>query len=313
MLVGNAYLLGMLGQMELRHLRYFTTVATEQSITRAAAKLHVSQPPLSRQIRDLEDELGVRLLERGPKQVTLTPAGKIYFRDAKKILALADAATARVRAAAKNRGGELRIGYSPTVASGFLPRALQLFRAAAPQTRTQLLDLETDEMIAAVEAKKLDLALITKPHGAKWRTMEFINLFDLPIGIVVPPRHRLAAKKSVPLDEVFAEPIVAFARRGYSDYHKWLAATLKLTQLKPRLLADADGSTSLVADVEAGRGIAFGPPTLAAAHRGRIKYVPLSTPVPRIEVGMLVRKGNHSGHLSDLQRAIETAAKTKSH
>lgn len=310
MLVGNAYLLGMLEEMELRHLRYFATVAAEQSITRAAAKLHVSQPPLSRQIRDLEDELGVRLLERGPKQVALTAAGKIFFRDTQKILALADAAAQRVRAAAKGHGGEVCIGYSPTISSSYLPRALKIFRAAKPQVRIKLLDLVTDDMISAVETKKLDLALLVRPQGVKWRTLEFKKLFELPIGVVVPPQHRLARRKSVTLDEVLAEPIVAFTRNGYSDYHNWLAAALKLSRLKPRVLPEADGSTSLVAEVEAGHGISFAPPTLAAAHKGRVKFLSISTPVPRIEVGMLVRKGHSNELLVSLQQAIEAAARS---
>ncbi len=308
MLVGFPYLLGILRKMELRHLRYFVAVGEEQSITRAAARLHVSQPPLSRQIRDLEEELGVQLLERGARQVALTAAGKAFFCDARKLLAFAAAAVKRARHAAQKRGSELRIGYSPTPTAELLPAALELFQTAEPVAQTLLLDLATDEMIAAVRAKSLDLAVFARPPGERFERLEFRKLFELPVGIIVPPRHRLVKRRSVSLDEVLTEPIVAFIREGYSDYHGWLASVLRLATVKPRLLAKADGAASLIAAVRSGQGIAFGPRAFEVSFGGRVKYVALSTPVPRLEVGLLMRKEKPGALLASFVCALESAA-----
>jgi len=309
MLVGFAYLLGMLTAMELRHLRYYVVVAETLNITKAAQRLHVSQPPLSRQIRDLEEEVGVRLLERGARRLALTAAGRSLLRDARKILALADEAMQRARQAARQRGGELRVGYAPTPTAELLPVALELFQTAEPMGHAVLLDLATDEMIAAVEAKTLDVALIVRPLGARWDRLEFRGLFEFPVGVIVPARHQLAKKSSITLDEAFVEPVVAYIRKGYSDYHSWLNAVLQRVTVKPRVRATADGSASLVAAVVARQGIAFGPPSFETSFGRRIKYVRLSTPVPRLEVGILRRKEKASPLLSSFLHALEAAAK----
>src|SRR5439155_19547315 len=118
---------GMLvSDMELRHLRYFVAVAEEQSVTRAAARLHVSQPPLSRQIRDLEDELGVALFDHGAKSVRLTEAGKFFLNQTRTVLQRADEAVRMVKAVANGQSGEIHVGYAPSLTVEILPRALKL-------------------------------------------------------------------------------------------------------------------------------------------------------------------------------------------
>src|SRR3569623_66009 len=114
--------------MELRHLRYFAAVAEEQNVTRAAARLHVSQPPLSRQIRDLEDELGVALFEHGAKSVRLTEAGRAFLPEARAALRRVEEAVQMVKAVAKGERGEIHVGYAPSLAVDLLPRALRRFQ-----------------------------------------------------------------------------------------------------------------------------------------------------------------------------------------
>ena len=295
--------------MELRHLRYFVVVAEEQNVTRAAARLHVSQPPLSRQIRDLEQELGVPLFERTAQRVKLTGAGRAFAADARKILAGVEAAVRRVREKARSRGGELRIGYSPTPTAEFLPRALALLERSDPGAHAVLLDLSSDEMMTAVQARALDVAVLVRPPRMSSRRLRFEALFSLPVGAVVPPGHPLAARRSVRLEEVLAEPIVAYIHKGYADYHAWLAAALRRTRKKPRLLARADGSASLMAAIVAGQGVAFGPPMFESASGGRVKYVPISTPVPRLEVGLLTRQEKTGPLLAAFERAAAQAAR----
>src|SRR6187402_1887103 len=120
------------GRMELRHLRYFVAVAEEQNITRAAARLRVSQPPLSRQIRDLEDELGVELLTRSAHAVRLTEAGRHFFGEAKAVLQRAEEAVGSTKDVARGLKGDIDIGYEPSLSVDLLPRALQISQHECP-------------------------------------------------------------------------------------------------------------------------------------------------------------------------------------
>src|SRR3954463_14461694 len=134
--------------MELRHLRYFVAVAEHENVTRAALSLHVSQPALSQQIRDLEDELGFALLERGAKSVRLTPAGRVFLPEARQVLQRAHEAVEAARAAANGHTAELHIGYAPSLTSRILPPALRESHNQSPELRIKLHDLSTQEMLA---------------------------------------------------------------------------------------------------------------------------------------------------------------------
>ncbi|HZO84445.1 MAG TPA: LysR family transcriptional regulator, partial [Verrucomicrobiae bacterium] len=127
--------------MELRHLRYFIAAAEEENVSRAALKLHVSQPALSRQIRDLEDELGFLLLERTAKSVRLTDAGRVLLAEAREVIKRSEEAVAKARAIASGGGGELHVGYAPTPTARILPRTLRAFHSQMPQMRVRLHDL----------------------------------------------------------------------------------------------------------------------------------------------------------------------------
>ena len=153
--------------MELRHLRYFVVVAEEQNVTRAAERLHVSQPPLSRQIRDLEEELGVELFRRSAKSLALTEAGKIFLIEARAVLLRVDKAIETVRMVARRDRGSLRIGYAPSLTAEFLPRALRLFEAERPGVRVALHDLSSEECLQRIADGKLDLALTVPRRGLR--------------------------------------------------------------------------------------------------------------------------------------------------
>src|SRR6185436_5643602 len=136
--------------MELRHLRYFIGVAEEENVSRAALKLHVSQPALSRQVRDLEDELGFPLLERSAKSVRLTQAGGVFLNEARAVLQRAEEAVKAARAVATGQSGELHVGYAPSLTARILPGTLRLFQAELPRLRVRLHDLSTEEMLAGL-------------------------------------------------------------------------------------------------------------------------------------------------------------------
>ncbi len=146
--------------MELRHLRYFIAVAEKENMTRAAAQLHVSQPPLSRQIRALEDELGVALFNHGAKAVRLTEAGKVFLAEARAVVERANEAVQIVKAVAGGKRGEIHVGYVSALSTEILPRALRLFQEANPYVRVQLHDMSMQEVLQGLSEEKLNVALV---------------------------------------------------------------------------------------------------------------------------------------------------------
>src|SRR5512132_3083470 len=144
--------------MELRHLRYFVAAAEAENVSRAAMKLHVSQPALSRQIRDLEEELGFSLFERSARSVRLTEGGKAFLVEARAVLQRTDEAVHTARAVAAGGRGELHVGYAPSPTVRIIPPALRAFQMEMPKVRVKLHDLSNQEMLAGLRDGKLQVA-----------------------------------------------------------------------------------------------------------------------------------------------------------
>ncbi len=269
----------MLPTMELRHLRYFVAVAEEENVTRAAAKLHVSQPALSRQIHDLEDEMNLLLLERSAKSVRLTEAGRVFLQEARAVLQRADEAVKKARSVAGGVQGEIRVGYAPSLTIQILPRALRAFHAEFPAVRVILDDLSTEEMLAGLRAGKLHVALMVKPGKSKLHGLHFDELAQYPMCVAMPPSHPLAKLRAVPWKKLADENLVAYSKAGYPEYHEELGAIFKMVGAKMRIVEEQDGVTSLIAAVEAGRGVAFVPACIACMAGPRLKVHPADSGV----------------------------------
>jgi DNA-binding transcriptional LysR family regulator len=280
--------------MELRHLRYFVAVAEAENVTRASEKLRVAQPAISRQIRDLEDELGLALLERSAKSVRLTDAGRIFLEEARAVLQRADDAVKAVRAVAGGASGELHVGYAPSLTVQILPRALRRFQAELPGVRVSLHDLSTGEMLAGLRENRLHVALMVEPTGKELRGLRFHELARYPMCVAVAPGHRFARSRSLTLAKVASEPLIAYSRADYPEYHTGLAQIFASLGRVPTISEEHDSVTSLIAAVEAGRGIALVPSALTCMVGERLKILPL-TPAPApLVVGAVCRREGDS-------------------
>ena len=269
--------------MELRHLRYFAAVAEAENVTRAALRLHVSQPALSRQVRDLEDELGFALLLRTAKSVSLTEAGRVFLSEARAVLQRADEAVKAARGVAVGGSGELHVGYAPSPTVRLLPPALRAFQAELPQVRVKLHDLSTEEMIAGLREGRLQLAILVKPIRAMLRGLRFEALERDALRLAVAPGHPLARRRSVTRAQAAAEPFVGLTRRDYPEYYVTFDELFAATGVRPRIVEEHDGATSLIAAVEAGGGVALVSQSLACTAGGRLKFLTLSpAPAPLV-------------------------------
>ncbi len=271
--------------MELRHFRYFIAVAEEENVSRAALKLHVSQPGISRQIRDLEDEIGFQLFERSAKSLRLTDAGKVFLTEAKSVLQRADDAVNKARASIGGTQGEIHVGYAPSLTVQILPQALRTFQAEFPNVRVALHDLSTEEMLSQLSGKKLQVALMVRPTPKKLRGIHFEELAHYPMCVAVAPGHPLARNRAVTLARVARELLIGYNRADYPDYHEGLAALFAAVKIKPNIAEEHEGVTSLIAAVEAGRGVALVPSCVACMVGPRLKILPLNPAGPAIVVG----------------------------
>lgn len=275
--------------MELRHLRYFVAVAEAENVSRAAWKLRVSQPGISRQIRDLEAEIGFQLFARSAKSLKLTEAGKIFLTEAKSVLQRAADAVQKAKAVAEKDGAELHVGYAPSLTVKILPRALRAFQAAFPNVRVSLHDLSTEEMLSQLREGKLHVALAAQPQKKLPRGLNFKWLARYTLCVAVAPGHRLARLKAVTRAQLAGEPLIGYRRADYPDYHEQLKRLFAPARA-PRVAEEHDGIASLIAAVEAGRGFALVPDSFACVAGPRLKILPLHPKGETISVGAIWQK-----------------------
>lgn len=296
--------------MELRHLRYFVAVAETQNVLRAATqKLHVSQPAVSRQIRDLEDELGVQLFERTGKAVKLTDAGQLFLKEARAVLERTDEAVANVRGFAQAGETELHVGYSPLPGAQIVPAALRAFQQAMPNVHVKLHDWSNEEIVAGVRDGRLQLAFCIPPlrRGA-FRDLRFEELIRERVRVAVPPNHRLAQRRSVSLADAAQEPFIGLTRENAPHYYAYLAAVFAPVKNKPRVIEEHDSMLGVISAIEAGTGAGLAVESIGYSFGNRVKLLRL-TPEPKpISFGIAARKGRLSPATEKFWQCAKKAA-----
>lgn len=292
--------------MELRHLRYFVAAAEQENVSRAALKLHVSQPGISRQIHDLEEEIGFPLFERSAKALKLTEAGKKFLDEARAVLQRADEAVASARAVAAGMG-EIHVGYAPSLTIQILPRALRAFQAKFPKARVSLHDSSTEEMLADLRSGKLQVSLMVRPPDRMLRGLQFKELARYPIFAALPPKHPLAKSKTIKLEQLSHESLIGYSRKDYPEYHDLLDELFD--GHKPHITEEHDGVTSIIAAVESGRGFALVPKCVEFMAGPRVKLVQLNPAPGPIPVGATWK--DESGLVKEFIAAAEEGAKNQ--
>jgi len=272
--------------MELRHLRYFVAVGETLSFTKAAARLRLAQPSLSRQIQDLEDEIGVDLLKRSPRGATLTAEGQLFLEEARETLKRVDESVKRVRALARGEYGELHIGYAPTPTIEILPPALAAFQKSVPGVQVLLHEMSSGEIADSLRRGAIQLAVMPSWEPGHIPNAEFEPLRAYPVCVALARDHPLARMKSIQLVKFAAEPLVSLSRNDYPGAWSFLQRLFRPLRVKPRVVLECDSGSSLVAAIEAGRGIALTIPVLKLVTGKRLIYRPLNGVTETISVGV---------------------------
>lgn len=277
--------------MELRPLRSFIAAADDGNISRAALRLGMTQPALSRQIKGLEKELGVLLLDRKAHSFSLTAAGEMLLREGRGLLEKADLIEQRVRATAKAQ--VVRVGYSPSLTAGVLAPAMESFAQVHPRARVDLSDLSTQEMIECLQKGTLDVIVTATPlkevADIAWSTVQ-----QQAWRVAVPRQHALMQKEVLYPKDLHEQKLVVYSQRDYPDYWNVITNWFKQHQINAKIACECDGMSSLISAVEAGLGVAMVVERIACLIPDRIILKPLELqPAPVcISAGVLYHKQN---------------------
>lgn len=293
--------------MELRHLRYFIAVAEELNFTRAATRLHIGQPPLSMQIRDLEEEIGVRLFERGPRRVALSTAGERFLLHARRILDGVEEAVAEARRAARGELGELRVGFTSSLPfTDLLPDALNAYRRRFPQVRLQLREMFTPEQFQSLVRGELDVGFVRLQAGTPPAGIVLREVARNPLRLVVNAAHRLAGAAQVRLAELAGEDFISFPADVGTDLPGVLRALCRQAGFEPRIVQTAREATTQIGLVAAGLGVAVLPAPLESVRIARVRYLALAEPEAQFRLALAIREGELVPTLGGFLEVLES-------
>jgi DNA-binding transcriptional LysR family regulator len=264
--------------MELRHLRYFVAVAENLNFTKAAAKLRLAQPSLTRQIHNLEEELGVRLLNRSKSHVALTEEGRSFLVDARRILALATESILAVQRLSRGETGELNLAYLPNFDFELLPETLRAFRQAFPHIALNLFDMTPAEQYRALEARKIDLGFVGLPPPSTAGNLQWESIARNRIVVVLPAKHRLTRKRQVSLSELETMFFVGMSEKTHPGFRDWLNQTCHQAGFTPRVLQDAELEPALMTFVAEGLGVTLARENIKKLPHPGVAFRPLAPP-----------------------------------
>jgi DNA-binding transcriptional LysR family regulator len=296
--------------MDLRHLRHFVAVARTLHFGRAAAELHIAQPALSQSIRALEDDLGVRLLDRTNRRVELTQAGRALLEDAAAVLAQVERAVERVRLIGQGRAGRLRIGYTRSASEGISSRIVDAFRSAHPGVVVETDTLYTARNVAAIAEGRLDAAFVRPPLFAGSGALSTLPLEAEPFVVVMPAGHRLARRRRLRRTDLLDAPLVTGARERGPGFFGTMFESI-WGEVQPRIARIEADEEHMLRAVAAGVGV-----TVITASRARALRRPglavrhFEPPEPMAPLALAWRTADTSPALA---RLLETARALAGH
>ncbi len=290
--------------MELRHLRYFLAVADEGNFTRAAANLGIGQPPLSQQIRDLENEIGVALFHRVPHGAELTAAGTAFLEEAKAAVAAAEKAKLAAQSAARGETGRLALGF--TASSAFNPVVsgkIRQFRARWPEVRLTLTEMNTSLLMERLVRGEVDAAFI-RPGLENPKDVRMKRLADEPMLIALPSHHPLATHEILPVSALANEAFVMFPRIVGLSLYDDVVAACRDAGFEMIVAQEAPQMPSVVNLVAADLGVSIVPTAIAQIRLAGVTYRPIEGEPLSARLALASMKSNHSPLIDNLMSLL---------
>src|SRR5579863_828003 len=279
--------------MELRHLRYFVAVAEELHFGRAAERVHIAQPPLSQQIRRLEDELGVQLFDRTKRRVELTHAGRAFLREARQTLARAEQAVRAAQQAGRGEVGELAVGFVGSATYLIVPLVLKTFRHRFPKVELRLGQIQVGFFRSVSDDEAL--------------TFEWI--LEERLVMALPESHPLARHRRVELTKLSEDSFVLFPRAIGPGFYDLIVSQCRRAGFTPRVALEASSVQTIVGLVAAGMGVALVPASCQNFRRAGVVYKAIREPGPTVKMAVAWRRGDRSPVLRAFLEVVREVAR----
>jgi DNA-binding transcriptional LysR family regulator len=293
--------------MELRHLRYFVAVAEELNFTRAAERLYIAQPPLSTQIRLLEEELGVRLLERDKRRVYLTQPGRHFLDRARGILASVQGAKDEVKSAALGEVGKLAMGFTASsMLTGALPAAIRNYRASYPSVVLKLTEMTSMYQLDAVHNRTLDLGVLRRPNVGIPTGVSIEEWYAAPLVAAMPEQHVSGKGKGIYVRDLKDVPLIVYPRdSGIGLYWKVLDLCSK-SGFRPSVMQEARDASTMIGLVASGAGVAIVPRDIQCVQLPGVFYTPILDKDAVSSLYLCYRDADSNPHLETLLRVLRS-------
>lgn len=296
--------------MELRHLRYFVAVAEELHFSRAAARLHISQPPLSQQIQALEDELGVKLFERRRSGVLMTDAGHNFLRQVYVVLEQVERAVSVAQRAGRGEVGVLEIGFTGSMPfSEVMPRVLHDFRATYPRIQLHLRELPSRGQIEDLAADKLDVGFIRPTQHDQYTALETRILLSEPLVVALHASHPLARKPGLTLAMLADEPFIVYSRWLGSGLHQQVLGLCLKAGFSPHIVQEVHEMPTIIGLVSAGIGVGLVAASMERTQTPYVTFRHLDDAAASSDVLLAWRRNNRSPLVANFVNAAMAAVK----
>ncbi len=292
---------------DLPQLRCFTALATELNFRRAAERLNMTQPPLSRQIQLLEHRLGVALFTRSTRTVALTAAGRAFLVEAQALLEQAHRAGQAARLAALGESGTVNIGFVASAVYDFLPRVVVQAHRQRPDVRLALHEMSTFDQLQALQARRLDLAIVRAASPQSGLVSALLT--REPFVLALPEAHPLAQCERVELSALHGEPFILYSHAVWQPFNELLSGLFRSTGVQPELVQTLGNTLTILSLVNAGMGLALVPRSAQAVRFERVRWRQLDLPTGvHSELHLTWRNDNDSPAVAALRDALRLAA-----
>lgn len=293
--------------IELRHLRYFLAVAEELNFGRAAERLNITQPSLSRQIQNLEKELGLILFERKQRQIRLTAPGQILLAEVEQIMIRFDQGMRVVKRASRGEVGQLTVGFQGSSVYDVIPISIKAFRDRFPDVEVIMQPMETSEQVIAIAENNLDVGFVIPPTTDA--NLEVEILLEEPLVLALPENHPLAAQSEIHITALANEPLILASRDRGCGLHEQIFEIYQRVSLRPNVVCAAREMQVMLGFVAAGMGISLLPSHVKNFQRTGVIYRKLTPEAPIAGLGIAWKSNNSTPVLSAFLEIVRSFTK----